>query len=188
MSEKKLHALSPLKGLNVTEGATSITEENSSSIVSIAFTEENKQELNKQLNSQFDLEIPVPGKVSRQGNMLALLGLQGDMCFLVSSEHWLDPVSYVSSRLGQCAYYTDQSDSWAIVSIKGALCLPALQRLCPVDISPESFSSSSVARTLMEHLSVIIEQPANNHFRLYSARSSANDFAHALCTALQSVA
>lgn len=85
-------------------------------------------------------------------------------------------------------YLTEQSDAWAVLDLRGTLALPALERVCSLDLDADRFSRELVARTRMEHLSVIIHRLPTNGFRLYSARSTAGDFWHMLQTSLFNVA
>lgn len=193
MPETTLNAITALNGLSINQGGTRLVESPPLSIVSLATPQGGKQRLDKQLHLQFGAGLPATGKISRQGNAVegdefALLGLQPDQCLLVSNKQWPDPVAHVESLLDDCAYITDQSDSWAILSIKGPLCRSALERVCSIDLASGAFDESSVARTAMEHLSVIIEQTGTDEFRLYSPRSSAQSFAEMLGTSLKHVA
>lgn len=188
MPESTLEAHSALNELSITRGDTRIWECPPMSIVSISTPLGGKQYLDDQLNLAFGIRLPATGKVSRKGDTLALLGLQSDQCFLIGNEQWPDPVAHVALLLDNCAYLTDQSDSWAALSIKGPLSRSALERVCPIDIAVGVFDISCVARTAMEHLSVIIEQPEPDTFRLYSPRSSAQNFAEIICTSLDHVA
>jgi sarcosine oxidase subunit gamma len=169
------------------EGETHIHEENPISIVSLGVPRNGLAPLDQQLQQLYGVGFPRPGKVNRQGDSIALLGLQTDQCFLVSATPWPDPVLELNPLLADYAYLSDQSDSWASVIIEGPLCRSALERMSTLDVSAEYFTTSSVARTAMDHLSVIIEQPAMHRFRLFTPRSSAQDFAHALCTSLTNV-
>ena len=59
-----------------------------------------------------------------------------------------DAESHLSSRLSAPAYYTDQSDTWAMIRVSGNRSREVLERICPIDLSPEVFSVGSVSRTL----------------------------------------
>jgi len=61
-----------------------------------------------------------------------------------------------------------------------------LERICPIDLGADVFQANKVARTSMEHLNVIVH-PIDNGFRLFSARSSANSFLHAVTESLRNV-
>jgi sarcosine oxidase subunit gamma len=63
----------------------------------------------------------------------------------------------------------------------------ALERICPLDLHPSTFPQGRVARTLMEHLGVIILHEGPDTYLLLSARSSAGSFLHAVETSVRNV-
>ena len=165
-------------------------------LVSVAVPNNGLQDLNERLQSLCKADFPQAGTCTRCGDVtiaehnatMTLLGLQADQCLLsIESESLAShqAYAYLRTELAGTAYLTDQSDSLAILDVKGALTLPALERICMLDLS--KFSSPAVARTMMEHLSVIIELPSSQHARLYSPRSSARSFLHAVQTSLSNV-
>ena len=93
----------------------------------------------------------------------------------------------MGAKIADTAYLTDQSDSFAIVRIKGARSRDALERICPIDLHLDEFSVGTVTRTLMEHLGVIILREDEDAFMLMSARSSARTFWHAVQTSIQNI-
>ena len=116
------------------------------------------------------------------------MGLQADQCLIsIDSDLLADhqAFAHLKTALAETAYITDQSDSLAVLDLQGSLAQPALERICMLDLS--LFDSSTVARTVMEHLSVVIEIPSSQHARLYSPRSSAKSFLHAIQTSLSNV-
>lgn len=93
---------------------------------------------------------------------------------------------HIQDTLNSTAYLTNQSDSWAVLDINGELTLPALERLCMLDM--DAVDTGSVARTVMEQLAIIIERTDTERVRLFSPRSSAGSFLHAVTTSLENVA
>jgi sarcosine oxidase subunit gamma len=77
-------------------------------------------------------------------------------------------------------YITDQSDSWAIVALKGDNALRVMERLCPLDLA--RWPIGAAARSMLEHLAVIVVKSGDTEFELLSPRSTALDFWHALTT------
>jgi sarcosine oxidase subunit gamma len=63
-----------------------------------------------------------------------------------------------------------------------------LERICPIDLHPQAFAVGAVARTLMDHLNVIILREGGDTFLLMSARSSARSFWHAVETSIRNIA
>ena len=191
MAESTLRAIPVLDGVDISTGVTRLTAAAEPDIVSIAArvdpADGTLDALQRRLRDAFGFSLPGVGAVHRNGDGLALLGLQRDQWFLVNERRSKDPVGTVRSRLGDIGCLTDQSDSWAILDLAGPLSQAALERICTLDLAPESFGSEQVARTAMEHLSVIIERPATEQFRLYSPRSSAQSFLHAVSVSLHNV-
>lgn len=82
-------------------------------------------------------------------------------------------------------YLNDQSDSWVMLRVAGAGVRRALERLCPLDLHPDAFAPGAVARTVMEHLAVIVLHEAEDTFVLLSPRSSAASFLHEIETSVR---
>ena len=61
-----------------------------------------------------------------------------------------------------------------------ARCREALERICPLDLHPDAFGVDHAARTVMEHLGVLIIRTGEEAYLLLSASSSAGSFQHAL--------
>lgn len=191
-----LSAMSPLSGYTNTFQDTSVREVSSLVILSVSVPLDGLSALNQKLNELWQTCFPGTGQCTRidrarlQGlaSSAELYGLQLDQCFLVAEpadKSARDIVSHIYDALGPVAYLSDQSDSWAVLDIHGRLSLPALERICMLDL--DSMQSSHVARTTMEHLSVIVEKRDIDHLRLYSPRSSASSFLHAVTTSFQNV-
>ncbi len=190
--QAELHSVSPLGGVeqvfsNERSGDTVLKEINALDIVSIATPRGGQSALSNLLEQQLGVALPPVGQVNRAGSTVALLGLQSDQCFLVTTEQTRNPVQRLKLITGDTAYLSDQSDSWVVLEISGDLSHRALERICPIDLSEPAFTLTSVARTSMEHLSVIIEKLSESRFRLYSPRSSANSFLHAVTVSINNV-
>jgi len=125
--------------------------------------------------------------ISDSGNC-TLLGLQADQVFALLSfpEGAIEgePQMVPQPNIEQ-ASVTDQSDSWAGLVLDGPLAVSALERICPIDLHPDSFGAGQVARTIMEHLAVVILCVSNNRYVLLSPRSSSASFLHAMVQSLQ---
>ena len=91
---------------------------------------------------------------------------------------------HTAKILGGGFYTTDQSDVWVTLELSGAGARRALERICPLDLMPESFGIGAAARTTMEHLGTIIIRNDADSFLLMSASSSAQSFLHALETSI----
>lgn len=193
MLSQPLYATAPLAGYRQTINGTLAQEIEHFSLIAISIPDGGHESLNAALESHWQLSLPETGTCIRSSDRafaqnsssLVLFGMQTDQCLLVStaaSAFEQDPFEHVQQLLGDAAYLTDQSDSYAALDIQGPTVLKAMERICTLDL--ETFTASTVARTAMEHLSVIVERPENDRLRLYSPRSSASSFLHAVTTSL----
>jgi len=157
-------------------------------IVSVSVPAQGENALSRAFADTYKIAVPSVGKssVSEVGEA-RLLGLQRDQMFLLFDGLDSDPVRQVASRLGNSAYLTDQSDSWAMIEASGSKLLAAMERLCPVDLDDHVFPIDGVIRTVMEHLAVIIIRKTSDSFLLLSPRSSTMSFLHMLETAVGDV-
>ena len=187
MADQLLNASLPLGGYDELIGSTRLCEITTLDIVSIATPRDGHDTLTALTTEKLGLALPDAGKISRQDESSSLLGLQLDQCFMITQQHALDPAAALKTLLGNSAYISDQSDSWVVVDISGPDVIAALERICPLDLAPDVFDDTVVARTVMEHLSVIMERPEQYRFRLYSPRSSAASFLHALSVSIRNV-
>ena len=89
--------------------------------------------------------------------------------------------------MGDEFYYSNQSDSWSITTISGDNAINALERICPLDLSIDSFKLNDAHRTSMEHIGVIILRINKNEFLLFSPRSSSNSFFHTLINSAENI-
>lgn len=184
MANLTLQATSPLGNYHRQFGNTALTEVTHLSIYSIALAlpANNAQSA---MNTVLPCSWPDTGKSSVNAEAgCHLLGLQSDQVFaLLSSEASTQSLPDV----GDSAYVTDQSDSWAALRVSGATSRTALERVCPIDLHQSVFSPGSVTRTSMEHLAVIILCEADDQYLLLSPTSSADSFLHAIEISLHNV-
>ena len=179
-----------LGGFSQQTQGVSINEQTSLGIVSVACPDGGDAELATSVKNAFGCSLPdVTGvEVSDSGTM-RWLGLQPQQWFVVF-EHDAGlgaPLATIKDKLGDSAYCTDQSDSWVSLEISGPLAISALERICPVDLHADGFPIGSVARTSMEHLSVIITRTGDDQFLMMSAASSAESFLHAILTSVKNI-
>jgi sarcosine oxidase subunit gamma len=184
MVDIALAQTAPLGNFHRAWPSASLDEIADYSIVSLAHGGDIKQK--NTLVSNLGVEWPLPGKVATSATeQHRLLGLQTDQIFILFQRDGLDPISEISASLDGKCYLTDQSDSWAILSLSGKNSRLALERICPVDLATDVFPVGAVARTQMEHLGVIIARTGDDDFLLLSARSSARSFLHAVSASIE---
>ena len=181
-----LTAQTPLDGVRLEVGGTILEEVSDLAICSLAIPLDGDKDFTRALKAAFGLSVPAVDRSVARGET-RLLGLQQGQFFLLFPDEGSDPVSEIRAQLGETAYMTDQSDGWVLLRLSGPLCLAALARICPLDLDPAVFPPDAVARTLMEHLGVVILREAEASFLLMSARSSASSFLHAVETSLRNV-
>lgn len=180
MSDLSLVAQAPLGGYRRKFDRATLVEIDDKALVSIAIPLGAEETLTQSIWSAYKALLPDQGlsSIDRPGSTL-FLRLQRDQIFLLMT-YCRDPAKVVASTLGNVAYYTDQSDSWAVLELSGLGCLAALERICMLDLSPSVFPVGAVARTTMEHLSVVVYRERMDSFLLMSPRSSAKSFLHTI--------
>lgn len=141
----------------------------------------------KAIKTAFGVTMPKVGRsaLSKDENMrLVRLGI--DQLFIMFPRAQKDAGAepHTAKILGGGFYTTDQSDVWVTLELSGAGARRALERICPLDLMPESFGIGAAARTTMEHLGTIIIRNDADSFLLMSASSSAQSFLLALETSI----
>ena len=191
MSDLKLRAKSPLKEFSKEFDGLSLEEITNCALVSIATPKGGEEKLEQAISNAYGVEIPAIGKSAdsthKTGDNAHFLGMQNDQLFVLFDYPVDEPTDHVTQKLGDAGYFTDQSDSWVILKISGQKSREALSRICAIDLETEAFTQGSVARTVMEHLGTIIYRDGEDSFILFSARSSAKSFLHAVETSIQNI-
>ena len=188
MAEFTLQAQTPLRGYSNRFGDTRLIELSDTAIYSISLALDSEPAL-KSIKASLVSEWPDTGSSTTSADgVYRLLGLQQDQLFvLMQAPPESDGQSAKLPDLDQCAYITDQSDSWASLYIEGPSAVRALERICPIDLHSSMFGIGQVTRTVMEHLAVIILCETDNRYLLLSPTSSADSFLHSLEKSLQNV-
>ena len=182
MAESALTVRTPLDGYAGTFGNVALAEAAGLSLVSATVPHGGDAAFAAALAGGFGASRPATGD-SAPGDRLGarILGMQPDQMFILFEAPDPDRAAeFVSAALGPAAYVTDQSDSWVMLSAAGSGVRAALERICPLDLADEAFPEGRVARTVMEHLAVIILRDDADSFLLMSPRSSARSFLHAV--------
>ena len=189
MAEVALTARTPLDGYAGTFGGVTLAEAAGLSLVSAAVPNGGGDAFAAALAEGFGASRPSTGE-SVPGDRLGarILGMQPDQMFILFEAPDPDRAAEaVSTALGPAAYVTDQSDSWAMLRIEGRGVRAALERICMLDLDDTAFPQGRVARTVMEHLAVIILRDGADSFLLMTPRSSARSFLHAVELSLANV-
>jgi len=185
VSEYTLTAQPALGGYQKNFDAVSLVELTELAIVSIAIPRGGEETLATALQDTFGADMPKPGTtcLSKDGDM-RFLGMAIDQIFCVFNHPEPDAAAIVANNLKQAGYVTLQSDNWVSLRISGPGSRTALERICPIDLAPDSFTEGCVARTVMEHMGVIIYPDGQDSYVLISASSSAGSFLHAVETSI----
>ena len=141
----------------------------------------------KAVRVAFGVDLPEVGlSALSQDSAMRILRLGTDQAFVVFPRAQQDTGAepHIADLLGDVFYTTDQSDVWVTLEMSGAGARRALERICPLNIAPDTFKVGAVARTSMEHLGTIIIRTGEDNFLLLSASSSAQSFLHALETSI----
>jgi sarcosine oxidase subunit gamma len=188
VSDLTLTAAPALGGYHADFGAVTLEERPATAIVSIACPLGGAAALEEALRAGFGAAVPAPGASARSADGgTRFLWMAPDLVLAVFEHDTPDATRQVAARLGGTAYLTDQTDAWVALRIAGPAVRAALERICPLDLHPGAFPEGRVARTVMEHLPVIILREGPDAFLLLSARSSADSFLHAVETSIRNV-
>ena len=188
MPDFTLTAKPPLDGIRIDLDGVSVKEISDRQLVSISIPRNGEAPLNQAVMNAYRLELPVVGTSTvTPATDVRLMGIQRDQLFLLCEHTGDNPVAAVSEVLGNAGYYTDQSDSWAVLELSGPQSRRVLERICPVDLAPDQFAVNAVTRTVMEHLGVIVLRTGADTFMLFSATSSALSFLGAIETSARNV-
>lgn len=173
----------PLAGTKLGFGDTSLSAPDDLAIVSVALPLGGEADALAAIKSAFGADLPEIGTFTDAGDA-TLLRLASDQAFVLMTRATPDAEPHVRGMLGGAAYTTDQTDVWCALDLTGPGSLAALERICPLDLHNSAFAVGSAARTVMEHLGVILMRLGPQHWRLMSASSSAGSFLHAIETSL----
>lgn len=188
MANHTLSATPTLSGYSFAVGETHLAALTDLAIVAIAWPEGYAAQLETAAKSAWGISLPKPRQSSlSKTDDMRLIATQPDQVFAVFKQTKPLAENTVQSAIGNKYYVTDQTDGWVALSLSGPLAEAALERISPVDLNISEFPQNASARTLMEHLGVLIVRTDAQAFLLLSASSSAKSFSHALETSLNNV-
>ncbi|MEH6457367.1 MAG: sarcosine oxidase subunit gamma family protein [Cocleimonas sp.] len=186
-----LRALTALDDFSEDMYGVNVVEVTNKGIVSVAIPNASKAAFSKAVTKSYKVDLPEVGLFTQsKTNNTRFLGLQQDQLFVLfdyAGDRAVDEISAKVNSDKQLVYLSDQSDSWVTLNVSGENCLAALERICSIDIHPDSFPVGSVARTSMEHMATIIIHESEGSYLLLSLRSFAHSFLHAVTTSIKNV-
>ncbi len=188
MAEYTLISEPPLAGYDQDFDGTSLVAPQDLALVSIALPLGEEEKALRAIKSAYGIDLPDVGRSATTKKQDArLLRLAQDQAFVLFTRDKPGAAEMVGDLLKGKAYVTDQTDVWTGLRLSGSLSVTALERICPIDLHSESFGQGQVARTMMEHLGVLVLREADDTFLLLSASSSARSFLHAVETSIENV-
>lgn len=188
MNEYTLTAEPALDRYKKTFQGVTLEELSDLAIVSIAVPSGGLDALSKSLQDVFGVVLPKTGEVTHsECGQTRFLGMASDQIFAIFNHPEPDAVEVISEKLRQSGYYTLQSDNWVALNLSGPKSRLSLERICPIDLNPAVFAEGRVARTVMEHMGVVILPDGKESFLLLSTSSSAVSFLHAVETSIRNV-
>ena len=126
------------------------------------------------LNERLGCAAPEAGRVGFGRDVDLVWSAPGQWLAVARSEHAL---SGLDTALDGVAAVTDQSDSRALVQIRGSEARDVLAKGFAIDLHPSVFSTGSTAVTKVAHLSVQIwQQDGAPTFMIAAPRSFASSF------------
>jgi len=185
VSNSSLQAQSALGGFFQEYPTVSLREVDDLTLLSVATALDGAEQLQQLLVDTYQISLPVPGFSSEStAHHCRFLGMARDQFFALLGSDFStrsgSELAQLSNTLGATAYLSEQSDGWVVIRMNGASSRLCLERICSIDLDPQVFQVGAVARTVMEHLGVIVLHEDNDSYLLLSARSSAQSFLDAL--------
>ena len=190
VAEYRLTSEEFLDGYQAQFGPISLREINDICMVSMAVPLAEEQAVHKALKAAFGIDMPDIGQsqgAAPLDSRVLRMGLDHMFVLFPRAQNTERPEQQIKTLMKSAVYTTDQSHNWVVLEISGPGCRSALERICPIDLYPERFGVSAVARTQMEHLGTIILCMDHETYWLFSASSSAKSFLHALETSIHNV-
>lgn len=187
MADYTLTATPPLAGFDVTMGNARLYSPAGLALVSIALPLGKEDAAMKAVKTAFGVDLPAPGKSALGKNETRLVRLNQDQAMAIFCHETPDAESHINALLKSKAYTTDQTDAWVGLTIEGKDARASLERICQIDLHSDAFAVNDAARTVMEHLGVLIIRTEVDQFLLLSASSSATSFLHAVETSMKNV-
>lgn len=178
----------PLAGTDMNISGVRLWAPADIAVVSIALPLGGEDAARDAIHNAYGVALPDIGKSVVAPEDTRLIRLAPDLAFAVFIRAAPDAERIVADKLKGAVYTTDQTDVWATLGLSGADARRALERICPLDLHPDAFAVNDAARTVMEHLGVLILRSSEDEYLLLSASSSACSFLHALETSLRNIA
>jgi sarcosine oxidase subunit gamma len=182
-----LTAEPPLAGTDMVIAGVRLWAPADLAVVSLALPLGREDEARSAIEAGFGAALPGIGKSAVTSDGTRLIRLAPDLAFAVFTHATPDAERIVADRLDGAVYTTDQTDTWVALGLSGENARRALERICMLDLHAGAFAVDDAARTVMEHLGVLILRTGADEYLLLSAASSARSFLHAVETSLRNI-
>ena len=181
MSDYILEKESALEGAEHEFDGVNVSEVMDKSLVMVAIPRGTLANVESSIKKSCGLTIPKMQQSSESSDSsITLWRLQNNQVLAYFSYDGDDSESYLKTKFNASAYYTDQSDTWAMIRVKGPRSRDVLERICPINIDKDVFSIGSVSRTVMEHIGTIIFRDEDDSYVLLTMRSFGRSMLHAI--------
>ena len=184
MTEYRLTATSPLGDIDIKTKGARLTEEAAMAIIAMTTRNGRGRAMAAAFKKHLGTAPPdATQAVTARGMKIIPSAL--DQVFIIGTMAPAELEENLKAGFGACASLTDQSDGWAVLRLTGERAHETLERLSMVDLSPRKFGIGQVARTVFEHINVLVmrDKPLPGEalrYLILTPRSSAQDLCHAL--------
>lgn len=187
MAEYTLQAEPPLAGAEMEIAGVRLWAPADLALVSLALPLGGEDAALMAIRAAYGAGLPEIGRSVVADDGTRLVRLAADLAFALFTHATPDAEHVVADRLNGAVYTTDQTDVWVALALSGPNTRRALERICPIDLHRQVFAVDHAARTVMEHLGVLILRTGEDDYLLLSASSSAKSFLHAVEVSLTNV-
>jgi sarcosine oxidase subunit gamma len=180
---------SPLGGAEHEFDGVTVSEVVDQSLVMIAMPNGKAEEIEAAMSKSCGLSVPAMGQSTQSADgSITLWRLQKNQVLAYYAYESDDAEANIAERFNApSAYYTDQSDTWAMIRVSGERSRDILERICPIDLDPSVFTLGSVSRTIMEHIGTIIYRDGDDSYVLLTMRSFGRSMLHAIEVSVENV-
>jgi len=176
----ELIAKTPCAGLLPIEcGTVSLTEVTQGCMTGIAPLKGQDKLLSAALKKAHGMAAPAVNRATGKADARAIWFGQGQVMLLGPSP---------DAGLAKHAALVDQSDAWAVVTLKGAGAMDVLARLTPIDLRSDVFKVGHAVRTDLMHMAASIARLGVQEYQIMVFRGFSRTLVHDLETAMQGVA
>jgi len=181
VSDYVLEKESALEGAEHEFNGVNVSEVIGKSLVMVAIPRGALADVESAIKKSCGLSIPKMEQSTKSlDSSITLWRLQNSQFLAYFSYEGDDSESHLKGKLDAPAYYTDQSDTWAMIRVKGPRSRDVLERICPINIDKDVFSVGNVSRTVMEHIGTIIFRDEDDSYVLLTMRSFGRSMLHAI--------